>query len=352
VIGQYEKAVTNASEAMRLNAKDGFAYQNVESAYEKLDRYDEAKAVAEQAIAQNADSMGVHEVLYEIAFIRGDAAGMQREIAWAAGKHLDLFMLFPQGMADYAVGKAHRARETITRAADLVEQQGRKALAANVRAGEIVLEAALGNIQEAHQKATEALASPVDKDAKMTLASALALCGDTDRAQKLIDELAKDFPLDTLLNNVSIPATRAVIELQHNNPARAITLLEAARPYELTDYGPMYLRGEAFRHGHEGAKAAAEFQKILDHRGIDPLSPLYALARLGLGRAYALQAGVGAGSPGRLPAPAGRPQGAPLQPDALAKARAAYQDFFAFWKDADPDIPILKQAKEEYEKLR
>jgi predicted Zn-dependent protease len=161
----------------------------------------------------------------------------------------------------------------------------------------------------------------------MTLATALALCGDTNRTQKLIEELAKDFPLDTLLNNVSLPVARAIIELQHNNPTRAITLLEAASPYELADYGPMYFRGKAYLQAREGAKAAAEYQKILDHRGIEPTSPFYVLARLGLGRAYALQGET-------------------------TKARTAYQDFLAFWKDADPDIAILKQAKEEYEKLR
>jgi len=348
-IGQYEKALTNASEAMRLDAKDRFAYQNVADAYQKLDRYDEAKAIAEQAVAQNADSEDLHAVLYQIAFIRGDTAGMQREIAWSAGKPEEVLGLFLAAQADYALGKVKRAHETFTRGVSLLERQGLKEAAANARAGEIVSEAALGNIQEAHQKATEALSSPVDRNTRMTLAIALALCGDTNRAQKLIEELAKEFPLDTGLNNVALPIARAIIELQHNNPTRAITLLEAASPYDLTNDGPMYIRGEAFRLAHDGAKAAAEYQKILDHRGIDPLSITYALAWLGLGRAYALQGGVGAGL---VPARAGRPQGAPLQPDALAKARTAYQDFFALWKDADPDIPILKQAKEEYEKLR
>jgi tetratricopeptide (TPR) repeat protein len=161
--------------------------------------------------------------------------------------------------------------------------------------------------------------------------------------------------LDTLLNNVFLPVARATIEIQRNNPTQAIKLLEAASPYELgsgpgtAGYLPIYTRAQAYLQAREGAKAAAEYQKILDHRGIDPTNPLYTLARLGLGRAYALQGGVGAGL---VPARAGHPQGAPLQPNALAKARTAYQDFFAFWKDADPDIPILKQAKEEYEKLR
>jgi predicted Zn-dependent protease len=252
---------------------------------------------------------------------------MQREITWAAGKPDECAMLYEQASAEYFLGKRHRAHEILARLTDLDLRHGLKEAVALTRATEAVWEAELGNIQEAHQKATEALTSPVDRDAKMTLAIALALCGDTNRAQKLIDELAKDFPLDTGLNNVSIPIARAIIEIQHNKPAQAITLLEAARPYDLTGYGPMYVRGEAFRRMHEGAKAAAEYQKILDHRGIDPLSMTYALARLGLGRAYALQGET-------------------------TKAQTAYQDFLAFWKDADPDIPILKQAKEEYEKLR
>jgi predicted Zn-dependent protease len=148
-----------------------------------------------------------------------------------------------------------------------------------------------------------------------------------------MDELAKDFLLDTLLNNVSLPVARAIIEIQHNNPTRATTLLEAASPYELGvgpgigPYLPIYTRAQAYLQAREGAKAAAEYQKILDHRGLDPTSLHYTLARLGLGRAYAMQGDT-------------------------VKARAAYQDFLTLWKDADPDIPILKEAKAEYAKLQ
>jgi len=326
-IGQYDKALTSASEAMRLSAKDRFAYQNVALAYIRLDRYDEAKAVAEQAIAQNVDSLGVHFALFAIAFIRGDAAGMQREMAWAAGKPREAYMTFDEGESEYALGRAQKGREILKRAVSLADSQGFKEVATNGRAAEAVLEATLGNIQEARQEATEVLSSPVDRDAKMTLASALALCGDTSRAQKPIEELAKDFPLDTMLNNVSLPTARAIIEMKRNNPTQAITLLEATRPYELAGYWPMYVRGEAYLQARDGVKAAAEFQKILDHRGIEPFSPTYPLARLGLGRSLALQGQT-------------------------ATARTAYQDFLALWKDADPDIPILKQAKEEYEKLK
>jgi len=326
-VGQFEKALSNASESMRLNPKDAFAYQNAEGAYEKLDRYDEAKAVAEQAIAQRVDSFGVHEVLYEIAFIRGDSAAMQHEMAWAAGAHQDFLMHFPQGMADYAMGKAHKARETLSRAADQAEQQGLKGVAEDVRAAMCVLEASLGNMQEARKGITEPLTSSTDRSTRATVAVALALTGDTNRAQKFIDELAKDFPLDTLLNNAALPAARAVVELQRKNPERSVALLEVARPYEMSDYSIAYVRGEAYLQGHDGAKAAPEFQKILDHRGTNAINPTYALARLGLGRALALQGQT-------------------------AQARTAYQDFLASWKDADTDLPILKQAKEEYEKLR
>jgi len=325
-VGQFEKALSNASESLRLNPKNGFAYQNAVNAYEKLDRYDEAKAVAEQAVAQKADSFGIHEVLYEIAFIRGDSAGMQHEIAWAAGTHQDTLMHFPEGMADYAMGKAQGARETLTSAADKAEQQGLKGVAADVRSAMCVLEASLGNMQEARKGMTEALTSSTDKGTRITMALALALTGDTSRAQKFMDELARDFPSDTLLNNAALPFVRAVVELQRKNPERAVALLEAARPYEMSDYSIAYVRGEAYLQERDGAKAAAEFQKILDHRGPNALSPTYALARLGLGRALALQGQT-------------------------AQARTAYQDFLVSWKDADLDLPVLKQAKEEYGKL-
>jgi tetratricopeptide (TPR) repeat protein len=325
--GQYEKALANASESLRLNPKDVFAYQNAAGAYERLGRYDEAKAMAEQAIAQNAAAIGVHETLYEIAFIQGDAAGMQREIAWAAGKQNDVFMLFFQGMADYTMGRVHRGREALMREIAMAEKDGLKAVAADARAVMSAEEAALGNMQEARNGAIEALTSSDNRNTKTTCAAALALAGDTSRAQKLVEDSAKDFPLDTLLNNIALPTVRAIVELQHKNPARALALLESAKPYGVSDFGSIYVRGEAYLQAHDGAEAAAEFQKILDHRGASPLDPAYALAQLGLGRALVLQGQT-------------------------AKARTAYQDFLAFWKDADPDVPVLKQAKEEYGKLK
>ena len=236
-------------------------------------------------------------------------------------------MHFPEGMADYAMGKAQKARETLTRAADQAEQQGLKGIAGDVRAAMCIVEASLGNMQEARKGITEALTSSKDRSTRTTVAAALAMTGDTNRAQKIVDELAKDFPTDTLLNNGALPAVRAFIELQLKNPARAVVMLEPARPYETSDFGIAYVRGDAYLQEHDGARAATEFQKVLDHRGTNAINPMYALARLGLGRALALQGQT-------------------------AKARTTYQDFLAFWKDADTDIPVLKQAKEEYEKLK
>jgi tetratricopeptide (TPR) repeat protein len=185
----------------------------------------------------------------------------------------------------------------------------------------------------ARQEISGALARSNDKSTRDFAAGVLARTGDIGQAQKLVEELAKEFPADTMLNRADIPTTQAVIELQRNSPEKAIALLEVARPYELgagpgaAGYWPPYIRGEAFLKAHDGAKAAAEYKKILDHQGVDPTNPVYALARLGMGRAYALQGET-------------------------AKAKTAYQDFLAAWKDADSDVPILKEAKAEYAKLQ
>jgi hypothetical protein len=189
-------------------------------------------------------------------------------------------------------------------------------------------------------------------------ALALARAGDTAGGEKLAAELDKAFPLDTLVQRYWLPTIRAGVALERKDPNRAIELLKAASTIELSEptnftifLCPVYLRGEAYLMLHDGNAAAVEFQKFIDQRGLVMNFPWGALARLGLGRAYALEPGVGGGL---VPVPPGRehPQGVPLQQDALAKARAAYQDFLTLWKDADPDIPILKEAKAEYANLK
>jgi predicted Zn-dependent protease len=172
-----------------------------------------------------------------------------------------------------------------------------------------------------------------DKDVLSFAAQMLARSGDAKGARTILDKLAKEFPSDVMISNVYSPIAVAMILLGEGKPAQAVTTLEAAVPYELgagpggSSYSPNYIRGEAFLRIRDGAKAAGEYQKILNHRGVGPTEVLYQLSRLGLGRAYALQ-------------------------NDAAKARSSYQDFFAAWKGADPEVPILKQAKTEYAKLQ
>ena len=186
-------------------------------------------------------------------------------------------------------------------------------------------------------------------------AFALALSGDSFQSQTLASDLERRFPEDTSIRFSYMPALRALLALNHGEPAKAIELLQVAAPYELGaprcaihgNFGalyPIYVRGEAYLAAHQGAEAAAEFQKILDHRGIVVSDPIGALAHLQLGRAFAVEAGLSRhGENGDV-----KPL---LRPDALAKAKTAYQDFLTLWKDADPDIPILRQAKAEYARL-
>jgi eukaryotic-like serine/threonine-protein kinase len=332
-IGQHEKALANASEALRLNPKDSYAYQNVAEDYERLNRYDEAKAVVEKGIAQGMKVDTSRFTLYEIAFIQHDESAMQRQVDELRGRPFETIILLIRAQGECALGKLQSSRQTFTQALNLAQGHGMKEFGGIIRAFEAACEAEVGNMATARQHVSDALAVSDDRGTRDLGAAALARAGDVVRAAKLMENLAKEFPTNTILNRVDIPMTQALIELQRNNPGKAVALLEAARPYELgagpgaARYWPIYIRGEAFIKARDGTKAAAEFQRILDHRGIDPTSPLYPLARLGLGRGYALQGDT-------------------------QKAKTAYQDFFAAWKDADPDVPILKEAKAGYGKLQ
>jgi eukaryotic-like serine/threonine-protein kinase len=332
-IGQLEKSLANASEALRLDPKDSYANQNLADSYERLNRFDEAKAVLDRANAQNMNVVVTKFTLYDLAFIRHDESGMQREVEALRGNSLEPIIVLIKAQGECSLGKAQNARQSYKQAFSLAQHLGLKEFAAALRIIEASCDAELGNMAPARQGAQEALGLSADRDTRTYGATVLALSGDTVRSEKLLAELAKEFPTDTLLNAVSLPVARAIIAMQQGKPAQAVTALEASLPYELgagpggAGYWPMHIRGEAFLKAHEGAKAATEYKKILDHQGIDPTNPLYALARLGLGRAYALQ-------------------------EDRAKAKTAYQDFLAAWKDADPDIPILKEAKAEYAKLQ
>jgi eukaryotic-like serine/threonine-protein kinase len=330
--GQPEKSVTNALEAMRLDPNDIFAYQNLSDAYEHLGRFDEAKAVLDQAAARKLTSPTDAFTRFDMAFLRGDEAGMQKAVEEAKGSAVEPILFLIRGDSECAGGKIQKARESFSQGRSSAQRSGQKELSAILQGLEATCDAEVGNEELAQQKAKQVLEISDDPNARAIVAQVLSRAGDASRSQKLMEELVKQSPTDTMLNSVWLPVVQAANQIQAKQPAQAVASLEITIPYEMgsppegATYWPMFVRGEAYLRLGDGAKAVAEYQKILDHRGINPTSPLYTLALLGSGRAYLLQGDK-------------------------AKAKTAYQDFFAAWKDADPDVPILKDAKAEYAKL-
>ncbi len=330
-LGQYDKAAAEFREVLRLSPDNVFGYGNLGSDYLALNRLDQAKATLNQAFARKLDEPFLRRQLYALAFLQGDVPGMQQQLTWAMGKpgtEEDSF-LSSQSDTEAYFGRLTKAREFSRRAVDSAKHNDAKEAAALWQAVAAVHEAEFGNFAQALQAANAAVALAPGRDVEILASFALARAGEAVRAQAIVDKLNHDFPLNTLVQNYWLPTLRAAIELNRGNAAKAIEVLQVAAPYELGGIGamiPVYLRGQALLRAHQGAAAAVEFQKILDHRGIVTNFPLGSLAHLGLARADAL-----AGD--------------------SAKAKAAYQDFFTRWKDADPDIPILKEAKAEYAKL-
>jgi serine/threonine protein kinase/tetratricopeptide (TPR) repeat protein len=333
--GQHEKALASALEGLQIDPKDSYANQDAADSYEHLGHFDEAKAILDRAAAQNIglEGRGGSSISrYEMAFVRGDEVGMQSAMDATKGDSIEPIMALIKGNSECARGKIVSARQTFSQGQSLAQKLSMKELSDILQLSDAYCDAEVGNSATARQKAS-AIANSDDRDTRMMAALVLARAGDSSQSQKLMELVAKTPPTGTIVDLVWIPVTRAANQIHANQAAQAVASLDVSTPYELgapptgAAYWPMYVRGDAYLHLGDGAKAAAEYQKILDHRGIDPASPLYPLSRLGLGRAYALQ--------GDKP-----------------KAKQAYQDFFAAWKDADPDVPILKDAKAEYAKLQ
>jgi eukaryotic-like serine/threonine-protein kinase len=335
-LGQYEAGLKEFLESLRLAPYDSFFYREVVFNYLLLNRVEKAEATAREAHEKGLDS-SLAPVLYGIAFYQDDPAGMTQQVASAAGTagDADLLLALEADTAAY-FGSLGKAREFSRQAANSAERAGEKETAAGYYAVSALREALFGEADKARQQVTLAKGRSTGRDIDYGLALALAYAGDDARAQALADDLDKKFPEDTIVQFNYVPTLRARLALSHARPQQALDSLAAAAPYELglaslslynwPNLYPVYVRGEIYLAVHQGRQAAAEFQKILDHRGIVLNEPIGALARLQLGRAYSLQGDA-------------------------AKTRAAYQDFFALWKGADPDIPILKEAKAEYAKL-
>jgi tetratricopeptide (TPR) repeat protein len=348
-LGNREKSLEEYREALRLEPNAGVNYINLGFAYTTFNRLDEAEAVYNQAEERKLESEFRLASRYNLAFLKGDAAQMAQLVSAAMGKPgSEDLLLAMQADTEGWYGKLKDAHELTGRAMDSAQRNDAKESAATYQAEAAVREVEAGNREQARADANAALKLAPNRDVRAIAALALARAGDTAGADKLAADLDKTFPQDTLVQRYWLPTIRAGVALERKDPNRAIELLKVARTIELGSptsltilMCPAYVRGEAYLMLHDGNAAAAEFQKFIDHRGVVVNFPWGALARLGLARAYALEAGVGAGL---VPAQ-GHPQGAPLQQDALAKARAAYQDFLTLWKDADRDIPILKEAK-------
>ncbi len=334
-LGQYEKALVTTQESQRL-AEGAIGFSDLASIYLALNRINDAQKTIEQAQKQNLVGDFLHLSIYQLAFLKGDSAEMERQVSWAAGKPgtEDILLSFQSDTEAY-YGHLSKARDFSRRAVDAAVRADSKETAAIWQINAAVREAEFGNVATARQDVTAALALSPGRDVEMLSALALARSGETARAKTIVAELEKNYPSHTVLKVYWLPTIKAAVELDANNTAQSLVFLEAAAPYELggppqfqlgTLY-PAYIRGQAYLAAHNGTAAAAEFQKFLDHPGIVINFPLAALAHLGLARAYALSGDT-------------------------AKAKTAYNDFLTLWKDADPDIPILKQAKAEYAKLQ
>jgi eukaryotic-like serine/threonine-protein kinase len=330
-LGQWEKALPESLEGHRLSPDESINWFQVSFVYLGLGRLDEAKATANQAIAQKVDVPSLHIALYQVAYLQNDAPAMSHEVSL-----IENFspVIAPAGIAieattETSYGHMEKARALFERSVTASQSVGKKESAASTMALRAMVQGFVGDAAGARKDAAVALGIDSSMGVKVSAATALALAGDAARAESLVGEVAKERPSGGLENLYDLPVIRAAIEMDRNNAAKAVEILQPVLPYDLANGRRLYSvyeRGQAYLMLHKGNEAAAEFQKISDHRGVVQNSVVASLGHLGLGRAYAMAGDAG-------------------------KARAAYQDFFAVWKEADPDVPILKQAKAEYAKL-
>jgi serine/threonine protein kinase/tetratricopeptide (TPR) repeat protein len=328
--GQFEKAIPLAMEFTRLEPGAPFGYFHSALPYMALNRTEEAHSILQRSVDAKADNFFIHLLFYQSAFLSSDADEMQRQIKWSEGKPSEYLLLRAAAIAAAAQGRMRKASELMQHSVQISQRLGFKGGTAQTEALGALREALVENASKARELAASSAALARGRDNLEPVAYALALAGDASRAQAITEELGHRFPDDTRLHQVIIPVVQALIALDRKTSDAAIQALQSATPYELgvdQELFPIYIRGQAYLQARRGAEAAAEFQKIVDHRGIAPMFPVHPLAKLGLGRAYVISGDT-------------------------AKARAAYQDFLALWKDADPDIPILKEAKAEYAKLQ
>jgi eukaryotic-like serine/threonine-protein kinase len=360
-LGQYDKSAEAARTLLARDPDYGLAFIDLASDELALHDFPGARQAIQQAQARGMDIFPMHNLLYTLAFLQSETAGMAEQQQWSAthsGFQQNGFAL----AADSEAYSAHlsKARQLTSQAVDSAMLMNDKQDAARYRASRALQEAAYGNSAEARRSANESLKLARGNPYVASQAAlALAIAGDGAQAAALALELNQRFPVNTQVQKLVLPAINAQLQLAGRQPAIAVNTLQVALPVEfastpfssntLSCLYPTYVRGEAYLATSQGAQAAAEFQKIIDHSGVVGICWTGALARLGLARAYRLEAGTGHGT---ATASAAGDTNLEADPSALAKAQAAYQDFLTLWKDADPNTPILKEAKAEYAKLK
>jgi tetratricopeptide (TPR) repeat protein len=337
--GRFERAIEASREQIATDPDFGLAYSNLASTYFLLDRFEEAERVLQRAAERKLENPILFMIRYNIAVLKGDQGQADRTATLAKGKPtVNHTVAHAEALALARSGRLQLARQSTSRAMDLALQERQRETAASYQAARAVWEAACGNAARAKSDAIAALALSDGRDVEYSSALALALSGDTSRSQTLADDLDQRFPEDTFARFTYVPVLRALSALADGNPANSVERLQIALPYELAVNGlnfnhfhlgglhSAYVRGEALLAAHRYAEAAAEFRKVLDHRGLVGTDPIGALAHLQLGRAFALSGDT-------------------------IKAKAAYRDFLTLWQDADADNPMAVQAKTENTRL-
>ena len=326
--GQFDKTVDFAKESIGFNPNISAWHVTLGTALLRLDRYAEAKDVFEKALQRGLDDTRLHSGLYALGFINHDEAGMQKQLDWSRGQPDEYVAVDWQANVFAHKGQWRQTQAFSSRSIELATHADIKGVAARYAAEQALRAAVLGHCEAVSGLVSQSLALQRNAVSLPRAALALALCGQSSQTQPLIDELSKQHPRNTLVNGLWLPTIRAALEIQRGNTSGAIEQLQPALRYEAAaEFWPQYIRGLALLKMNNAAEAAGEFQKIIDRRGQAPLSILYSLAKLGLARAAAATG-------------------------ESAKSRQSYEDFLTTWKDADSDLSLLKQARDEYGKLK
>jgi DNA-binding winged helix-turn-helix (wHTH) protein/tetratricopeptide (TPR) repeat protein len=329
LLGRFERAVEEGVEAVRRNPSHGYPYSNLSHAYRGLGRFGDAQAVAEQAVALSVETLPTRRLLYQLAIIKGDEGAAQRHVDWARDRPREFDMIGARGQVLAWSGRVREARACFEDAARVARLRNLAGAASSYLAWATWIDLAYGNADGARQEAQRVLSLDSSYDTRLRAALTLAVTGSVQEAERIADELSAGNPEHTFINSILVPIVRGGVELARKQPVRAVEQLEPAKPYEagfIALLAPIYLRAQSLLMQGDGLAAVHEFQGLLDHRGSDPFSPFHAVASLGMARGRAM-AGDRTGS------------------------LHAYEDFLNSWTQADPDIPVLRQAREECDRL-